>query len=130
LLIGGVGNDNLTGGTGTGEDTFLFRLDDLAADPADASDTISNFDRNNDHIDLSNIAVAGITASALASILDFQEDPSGNTKISIEQSVDKLGSITLAGVSLDGLYGGFNGSTPNETEIIQKLLDDNVLLTG
>jgi hypothetical protein len=127
LLIGGVGNDNLTGGTGTGEDTFLFRLDDLAADPADASDTISNFDRNNDHIDLSFLATDDITV--LGGILDFQEDNSGNTKISIEQSVDKLGSITLAGVSLDVLYNGSNVSPDNVT-IIQQLLADNVLLTG
>jgi hypothetical protein len=135
-LIGGVGNDILTGGIpgtpstpGTSEDTFLFRLDDLAADPANARDTIFNFDRNNDHIDLSNIAAAGITATDLDSILNFQED-SGHTEILINRSVDKQGSITLDGVTKEDLYGGFNGSTPNETEIIQKLLDDNVLLTG
>jgi hypothetical protein len=127
LLIGGVGNDNLTGGTGTGEDTFLFRLDDLAADPADASDTISNFDRNNDHIDLSFLATDDITV--LGGILDFQEDiVNKKTLITVDVSGQK-GSITLDDVSLDDLYNGSNVSPDNVT-IIQQLLADNVLLTG
>jgi hypothetical protein len=127
LLIGGVGNDNLTGGTGTGEDTFLFRLDDLAADPADASDTISNFDRNNDHIDLSFLATDDITV--LGGILDFQEDiVNTKTLITVDVSGQK-GSITLDDVSLDDLYNGSNVSPDNVT-IIQQLLADNVLLTG
>jgi hypothetical protein len=126
-LIGGVGNDILTGGTlGTSEDTFLFRLDDLAADPANASDTISNFDRNNDHIDLSFLATDNITV--LDGILDFQE-VNGETLITVDVSGHK-GSITLAGVSLDVLYDESIVVSPDDVTIIQKLLADNVLLTG
>ena len=92
-LHGGPGNDRLNGGPGTdtltggdGADTFIFA-------PGAGSDTITDFERGQDRIDLS--AFAELTTLA---DLTQTPDPQG-LRLSVPGYPDD--SLTLAGVSAD-----------------------------
>ena len=96
-LVGGLGDDSLTGGTG--EDTFLFKANT-------GHDTIQNFDKDNDTIDLSvlpeAISVSDLTFTALTD---------GRTGTVITHSA-LTGSITVLTADMFNLP---NGSTTSVT---------------
>ena len=128
LLLGGTGGDNLTGGALA--DTFLFRLADLASPGSPAQDVIANFDAATtrlDKIDLSDIATGLNDGVALDGIIDLDE-LAGTTTFSIDLGAGEVQSIELTGVTLDHLFGGAGWS--NDADILQKMLDDEILLTG
>ncbi|MFO1209150.1 MAG: MJ1477/TM1410 family putative glycoside hydrolase [Amaricoccus sp.] len=80
-ITGGAGNDRLTGGTGA--DTFVFAL-------GSGADTITDFEKSRDHIDLR--AIAGLTFAKLDSnhnnVLD---DADANIAVSGGHTVIDLG---------------------------------------
>ena len=83
-LVGGLGDDSLTGGTGS--DTFVFTANT-------GSDTINDFDKDNDAIDLSMLPEA-IAFSDLA----FTALTDGRTGTVITHSA-LTGSITVLGMN-------------------------------
>ena len=114
-LIGGAGDDTITGGDG--EDTFMFAEDS-------GNDTITDFDVDDDTIDLSlmNAAIA-------FSDLDIQDLTDGRTGATISHS--SFGTITVLGVSASDLTAGVfvlpDGTTTeittDENDTVQRYMD-------
>ena len=128
LLLGGDGDDTLSGGLL--EDTYLFRLADTGAVGDPALDVIYGFDADTtrlDKIDLSDIAAGLDNGAALAAIIDIDEFM-GDTTLSIDLGAGAVQDIRLDGVTRDDLYDG-NGWM-DDADILQKMLDDQILLTG
>ncbi len=127
LLVGGIGNDSLTGGTGTdwliggkgndvmtgstGADTFVWQLADNGTTAAPASDTVAGFTTGNggDVLNLSDL-LQGENSGNLTNYLHFTSDGT-NTTVSISSS------------------GSFNGSNYG-TATDQTILLNGVNLTG
>ncbi|MBU6339733.1 MAG: calcium-binding protein, partial [Rickettsiales bacterium] len=101
-LIGGLGADKLTGGSGN--DTFTFIS--LSDSNSSASDTITDFTKGQDLIDLSGLGFSSIisgTSSANESILYYYNSGS-NTVIEDHNHTFKLtltGKIALTGSDFD-----------------------------
>jgi T1SS-143 domain-containing protein len=125
LIIGGKGDDMLTGGAG--EDTYLFQLSDIGTAAMPTSDTINLFDIAADHIDLSDIPGSLNTGVELDTIIDLNE-ATGNTTLTIDLGAGLVQSIVLDGVSKDDLFGSSSWSV--DADILTKMLEDQVLLTG
>jgi Ca2+-binding RTX toxin-like protein len=136
ILIGGAGNDILTGGTGS--DTFKWELADIGNKGTPAIDTIKNFDTatpasGGDVLDLRDLLVGEnhvISTGNLSNFLHFEKD-GANTKIHVSTTGDFAGgydsskevqTIILEGVDLVGSSG-------NDQQIIQTLLNNNKLIT-
>ena len=124
LLIGGIGDDSLTGGNL--DDTYLFREQDLGIAGDAAIDTITNFAVTDDHIDLSDINIANVfftsTSPGDAAILEIYD---GNDNV----TGSLLQSIELTGVTIDELNGDLTGAA-TDAQILNQMQQDNVLLTG
>jgi hypothetical protein len=124
LLIGGIGDDSLTGGNL--DDTYLFREQDLGIAGDAAIDTITNFAATDDHIDLSDINIANVfftsTSPGDAAILEIYD---GNDNL----TGSLLQSIELTGVTIDELNGDLTGAA-TDAQILNQMQQDNVLLTG
>ncbi len=88
-LISQAGNDVLVGGAGN--DTFVFNL-------ANGNDTITDFDKTNEVIDLHGYAAAGVTD--FASLMTHVAQVGNNTVITFDAS----NTITLANVQLNQLH--------------------------
>ena len=129
MLIGGKGNDTLTGGTGS--DVFRWQFSDQGTPGTPAADSVADFDNAaaGDKLDLRDLLV-GDNTSNLSNYLHFTTS-GGNTTISISTtgafssgfasgSVDQ--TITLNGVNLVGAF-------TNDQQIIQDLLQRGKLLT-
>ncbi|MFQ3322309.1 MAG: hypothetical protein ACI90U_000115 [Pseudomonadales bacterium] len=125
LIIGGKGDDILTGGTAA--DTYLFQLSDIGTAAMPTSDTINLFDIAADHIDLSDIPGSLNSGVELDTIIDLNE-ATGTTTLTIDLGAGLVQSIVLDGVSKDDLFG--SSSWSDDADILTKMLQDQVLLTG
>ena len=99
FFYGGVGDDTLTGGGGN--DTFRF-----ADNHGD--DTITDFDVENDRLDLSGLTTAITAAQLLAAMTDLPDSDNSGTAdgVTINLSSYGGGTITLQGVTKADLMDG------------------------
>lgn len=125
LLIGADGSDTLTAANAT--DTFLFRLEDLGTEASPANDSIIGFNPDQDQIHLSDIAQDLNSGAELNTIIELNEN-AGTTTLLIDVGNGIEQTIALQGITRDQLYGGSGWS--NDEDILQRMLEDNLLLTG
>lgn len=122
------GNDYFIGGSGN--DVFEFNLDALGSAEQPSYDVIADFDfaANTDLIDLSSI-FDGLnlnTGDAAEAFVGIEQADDG-VEISVRSnSVDVDQRIKLADITLDDLYGA-DASSVTQTELLQKMIDDNNL---
>ena len=103
FLYGGVGNDTLTGAGGN--DTFRF-----ADNHGD--DTITDFDVDNDRLDLSGLTMAITAVQLLAVITEYDTDNDSTIDgVIIDLSSYGGGTITLQGITKADLMDGLNLNT-------------------
>jgi T1SS-143 domain-containing protein len=126
LIIGGLGDDTMTGAL-LKEDTYLFRAADIGLVGDAALDTITNFGINLDHIDLSDIPGSLNSGVELDTIIDLNE-ATGTTTLTIDLGAGLVQSIVLDGAAKDDLFG--SSSWSDDADILTKMLQDQVLLTG
>ncbi|WP_234496916.1 type I secretion C-terminal target domain-containing protein [Vibrio maritimus] len=124
-ILSGKGNDELTGGLG--HDTFVFTSDDIGT-VFEFADTVTDFNvsANTDSIDLSAI-LSATNATDAANQLNLIQD-GADVRIELLPSGNQVEhNIKLENTTLDSLYGG-DASGVSETDIIQKMLDDQNLI--
>lgn len=124
-ILSGKGNDELTGGLG--HDTFVFTSDDTGT-VFEFTDTVTDFNvsANTDSIDLSAI-LSATNATDAANQLNLVQD-GADVRIELLPSGNQVEhNIKLENTTLDSLYGG-DASGVSETDIIQKMLDDQNLI--
>ncbi len=126
VIIGGDGNDTLTGNGGA--DTFLFRSVDAGAAGSPAADTITDFSVSDDAVNLSDLAAGLSTGAEVDTVVDLEES-GGTTTLEVDLGSGNVQTIALDGVSKDDLYGA-SSSGVSDADILQKMLDDQTLLTG
>ncbi|CAM3813327.1 type I secretion C-terminal target domain-containing protein [Parendozoicomonas haliclonae] len=123
-LIGGAGNDTLTGNNGA--DFFIWRAADVGTGASPAIDTVTDFDKANqgDVLDLRDL-LPDNAAGNLTEYLSFNF-ADGDTTINISTTAggDTVQKIVLDGVDLSSQYG-----TSDSTTLINNLTDDGHLLT-
>ncbi|WP_213865970.1 tandem-95 repeat protein, partial [Vibrio crassostreae] len=137
ILSGGEGDDTLTGGAGddtlTGEigaDTFAFINGDEGTVGTHAVDTITDFEVGTDHIDISQFfdSQPNSTGGDMANVIDIQED-NGNTIFSLKSDGNNIDQeIIVENTTLNEFYGG-DSSGISEADILQKMIDDNNLIS-
>jgi len=127
LLIGGDGEDTLTGGGNS--DTFLFRSSDAGSIGSPVADTITDFSiAEADAINLSDLVAGAATGADMDTYVDLSET-AGDTTFAIDTGSGVVQTIELTGVSRDDLYGG-NSSGASDADVLQRMIDDQTLLTG
>ncbi|WP_407082659.1 T1SS-143 repeat domain-containing protein [Photobacterium leiognathi] len=129
LIIGGKGNDVMFGDAGS--DSFVFKPEDLGTSAAPAQDTILDFDttKDSDNIDLSAILSNVTDGISADNYIDITENNGSVTLHVKDNGADVTQEITLDTVSKDALYGA-DASSATEAEILQKMIDDNNLISG
>ncbi|PSW66042.1 RTX toxin [Photobacterium leiognathi subsp. mandapamensis] len=129
LIIGGKGNDVMFGDAGS--DSFVFKSEDLGTSAAPAQDTILDFDttKDSDNIDLSAILSNVTDGISADNYIDITENNGSVTLHVKDNGADVTQEITLDTVSKDALYGA-DASSATEAEILQKMIDDNNLISG
>src|SRR5699024_5789730 len=106
IIIGGAGNDTMTGGGGS--DTFVWQAGDEGTINNPATDTITDFDLARDVIDLSDL-LPNATAENIADYIFFSNSDGGNTTHILiatggnEGQPDQI--IKLEGITYDDLGG-------------------------
>ncbi|WP_211226436.1 type I secretion C-terminal target domain-containing protein [Azonexus hydrophilus] len=139
LLIGGAGSDTMTGGMGA--DTFQWSLADRGNKGSPALDTITDFNRNEDILDLRDLLVGENHSTGignLANYIDITTTTSGGVTSTILRishdggfaggtysSGQESQRITLTGVNLYSEYGVANN---NDAALIQQLLNNGKLI--
>ncbi|WP_351079306.1 Ig-like domain-containing protein, partial [Shewanella sp. CAL98-MNA-CIBAN-0140] len=120
LFIGGLGNDTLIGGLGN--DTFVWSKGDTG------TDTIKNFEINNDALDISDL-LQNEQNGDLDNVLDFSFS-NGNTTISVDVDLNGIVDqfIVLDGVDLSQEYANTTGEVITDGVIINGLLTDGALI--
>ena len=119
LIIGGAGNQTLTGGEGA--DTFVFRSGDEGTTSNPAVDIITDFNlADGDKLDLSDM-LSGESALNIASYIDMSFS-GGNTTLSIKDGSDgsTVQTIILSNVDLSSLGA-------NNAERLESLINDGHL---
>ncbi len=138
LILGGEGNDEIIGGKGddimsgdAGSDSFVFKSEDLGTSATPAQDTILDFDttKDSDNIDLSAILSNVTDGISADNYIDITENNGSVTLHVKDNGADVTQEITLDTVSKDVLYGA-DASSATEAEILQKMIDDNNLISG
>ncbi len=114
-----------------GNDSFVFKSEDLGTLAAPAQDTILDFDAtaNTDNIDLSAILSNVTDGISADNYIDITENNGSVTLHVKDNGADVTQEITLDNVSKDALYGA-DASSATEAELLQKMIDDNNLVTG
>ena len=145
MLIGGAGNDTLTGGAGA--DTFSWTLADRGASGAPAADSITDFNvasvaAGGDTLDLRDLLVGanhvGTNPGNLEKYLDFDTTTApGSTIIRVSSTGGFAGGTyaagsedernTLQGVDLRASFG--LGAGASDGQVIQELLTRSKLVT-
>jgi len=116
---------------GTGADQFLFRASDTGSSGSPALDQITDFSvADTDSIDLSDLATGFTTGADFDAIVDLSES-GGSTTLSIDlgDGNGTVQQIELANVSKDDLYGA-DASSVSDADILQRMIDDQSLMTG
>jgi Ca2+-binding RTX toxin-like protein len=129
LLNGGFGNDNLIGGEG--KDTFLWSENNFGTDAIPAIDTIMDFEKGIDTIELGDsLHVKNIQSLAdLNNHLNIIEQQD-NTEIQIFDDHHKVvQNIILNGVSHNDLFGDNAASMTNEDKLDSLLNSGNLELS-
>ncbi|MEZ8026826.1 VCBS domain-containing protein, partial [Enterovibrio norvegicus] len=85
ILVGGEGNDTMAGGAGA--DTFAFLRGDQGSASEPATDHITDFDTQNDALNLSDLVQTEATES-MESYLSLMDDGEGNATLSISSQGD------------------------------------------
>nr|WP_318418052.1 type I secretion C-terminal target domain-containing protein [Photobacterium leiognathi] len=138
LILGGEGNDEIIGGKGddimsgdAGSDSFVFKPEDLGTSAVPAQDTILDFDttKDSDNIDLSAILSNVTDGISADNYIDITENNGSVTLHVKDNGTDVTQEITLDTVSKEALYGA-DASSATEAEILQKMIDDNNLISG
>ncbi|WP_305374116.1 type I secretion C-terminal target domain-containing protein [Photobacterium leiognathi] len=138
LILGGEGNDEIIGGKGddimsgdAGSDSFVFKPEDLGTSATPAQDTILDFDttKDSDNIDLSAILSNVTDGISADNYIDITENNGSVTLHVKDNGTDVTQEITLDTVSKDALYGA-DASSATDAEILQKMIDDNNLISG
>ncbi len=131
MLIGGLGNDILTGGLGA--DTFAWGLADKGAKGVPSIDRITDFDLSptTDVLDLRDLLV-GESSDNLLNYLDIRTN-AGNTEIRVSSTGsfaagnysagNEDARIVLTGVDLFSVSGA-----GTEADLIQNLFGSNNLI--
>lgn len=129
LIIGGKGNDIMSGDAGN--DSFVFKSEDLGTSATPAQDTILDFDttKDSDNIDLSAILSNVTDGISADNYIDITENNGSVTLHVKDNGADVTQEITLDTVSKDALYGA-DASSATEAELLQKMIDDNNLISG
>ena len=93
--------------------------------------TILDFDTtiNSDNIDLSAILSNVTDGISADNYIDITENNGSVTLHVKDNSTDVTQEITLDNVSKDALYGA-DTSSATDAELLQKMIDDNNLITG
>uniref|UniRef100_UPI002629E2E0 VCBS domain-containing protein n=1 Tax=uncultured Psychromonas sp. TaxID=173974 RepID=UPI002629E2E0 len=123
ILIGGVGNDLLTGGAGI--DTFVWTASDTYG-----SDTITDFNVNEDKLDLSDL-LQGESENTLGDYLDFSFDGKDTTITTYKDGGDSpTQTIVLEDTQLEGIETEGQVSGGDKEIVINNLLNDGALIIG
>ncbi|MCD9549582.1 retention module-containing protein [Photobacterium carnosum] len=129
LLDGGFGNDNLSGGEG--KDIFLWSENNFGTDVKPATDTIMDFEKGIDTIDLGDsLHVKNIQSlDDLNNHLNIVEQQD-NTEIQIFDDHHKVvQNIILNGVSYNDLFGDNSLNMSNEDKLGSLLNNGNLKLS-
>jgi large repetitive protein len=126
IIVAGPGDDQITGGLGN--DQFVFNSADQGGP---ANDNITDFSVGSDSINLTDL-LRGVNASTggeLDYVIDLSEN-AGATTIAIKVDGNNiLQNIVLDNTSMDDLYGS-DVSGVSEADMLTKLIDDQILITG
>ncbi|WP_439136182.1 type I secretion C-terminal target domain-containing protein, partial [Pseudomaricurvus sp.] len=129
-LEGTSGDDYYSGADGA--DVFVWSYYDQGSVLFPSNDLVKDFDRaEGDQLNLDSLLVndTSTTGSDLDALIDVTES-GGNTVFDINVNGDAPGNqlITLEGVTKNDLYDG-DASVVSEADFLQKLVDDNVMIT-
>jgi Ca2+-binding RTX toxin-like protein len=133
ILVGGSGNDILTGGDG--KDTFTWQQGDQGTRLTPTVDHITDFNKFNDVIDISDLLDHDGTKSGdvLENYLSISTTSNGSVSIDIHDpdassgsasSSSVLQSIVLDGVTYSGLTGNNSSSA---SDVLDHLLSNHLL---
>ncbi len=126
-LIGGLGEDILTGGTGA--DIFIWAVDDKGETNSPVTDTITDFDKSSDFIDISDLldhSSTGLEAD-LKNYLSIGSDSNSNLTIQIHASANGKNDVTNT-IVLQGVHSSDFGAGATSTAILNTLIDSQHLL--
>lgn len=126
FITSGGGDDQITGGAGN--DQFIFNSADQGSP---ANDNITDFSVGSDSINLTDLlsSVSASTGAELDTLIDLSES-AGATTITIKVDGSNIvQNIILDNTSMDDLYGS-DASGVSEADMLTKLLDDQILITG
>ncbi|WP_318460356.1 T1SS-143 repeat domain-containing protein [Photobacterium leiognathi] len=129
VIIGNADSDEIIGGGGN--DRFVFQAEKQETSAMPAQYTIVDFDAaaNSDNIDLRAILNSVTDGISADNYIDITENDGSVTLHIKDNGEDITQEITLENVNKDALYGNDSSST-TETEILQKMIEDNNLLAG
>jgi Ca2+-binding RTX toxin-like protein len=133
MLIGGAGNDVLTGGLGA--DVFKWSLADRGAPGTPAVDTLTDFDSTtaSDRLDLRDLLQGEAASGAGANLEDYLhfEYSGGNTTVHVSSSGGFAGGYAPGAEDQTILLQGVDliGGLSTDQQVIQDLLNKGKLIT-
>ena len=126
-LFGNAGNDTLTGGLGS--DHFVWSDSEKGISASPVTDTITDFDKNSDVIDISDLldhSSTGLEAD-LKKYLSIGSDSNSNVTIEIHASANGTNDVTNT-IVLQGVHSSDFGAGATSTAILNTLIDSQHLL--
>ena len=126
-LFGNAGNDTLTGGLGS--DHFVWGDGEKGTSVSPVTDTITDFDKNSDFIDISDLldhSSTGLEAD-LKKYLSIGSDSNSNVTIEIHASENGTNDVTNT-IVLQGVHSSDFGAGATSTAILNTLIDSQHLL--
>jgi hypothetical protein len=126
-LFGNAGNDTLTGGLGS--DHFVWGDGEKGTSVSPVTDTITDFDKSSDVIDISDLLDhSGTSLEAdLKKYLSIGSDSNSNVTIEIHASENGTNDVTNT-IVLQGVHSSDFGAGATSTAILNTLIDSQHLL--
>lgn len=126
-LYGEAGNDTLTGGLGN--DHFVWNDGEKGTTNSPVTDTITDFDKSSDVIDISDLLDHSGTGTedVLKTYLSIGSDSNSNLTIQIHDSANGSGDVTNT-IVLQGVHASDFGVGATSTAILNTLIDSQHLL--